>query len=40
MDKYDFKMKDHIKKGENGSPNIDWVDGITTDNIFVSVWEK
>jgi hypothetical protein len=40
MKQNNFKMTDKFLKTERFGPGINWFDGIRTDPIFVSVWEK
>lgn len=40
MNKNGFKMIDKYMKNDKYGPGINWSDGVKTDPIFVSVWEK
>jgi len=35
-----FIMSDMFLKNERYGPGINWVDGLNTDPVFVSVWKK
>ena len=40
MNDKNFKIVDKYFKGLKFAPDLNWIDGLKEDNIFVSVWKK
>lgn len=40
MNDKNFKIVDKYFKGWTFAPDLNWIDGLKEDNIFVSVWKK